>query len=424
MTLQMGIALGITILMIVMIMSDKFAFGAPPLIACVLLVICGLATPQEAFAGFVNNNVIMIAGFMGIMAAFQKTSLIDKVKAVMLRLATTGGYKSYVLLVIIAMLAGSVFGAGATACYVLVLSLVSTLPYNKKLPPSKLLMPMGFATNQPLIPINVALHFGIMLEVLQGQGWNTNGITSVKFSMVNVVMNLGFLAWAIIGFKLLPDHEIAAASTDAKTAGASEALPQWKEYLTYACFVLGVLGMVFQSNLGAAGYVIPALATAILVAANVMSFKEAMSNIGAPVVLMMAGVVGVADALANTGFTAMVGEVLASALAGVSPFIIVLVFSLAASTLATFTGSNLGTAMVFAPVAVAACMALGFNPTAAAAAVVVSSWNGGYMPIDGMPAMIMGMGNYKLTEFWKFSLPMYFVRIIFLALGAVLVFPL
>lgn len=424
MTLQMGIALGITLLMIVMIMSDKFAFGAPPLIACVLLVIFQVATVQEAFAGFVNNNVIMIAGFMGIMAAFQKTSLISKVKAVMLRLATTGGYKSYILLVIIAMLAGSVFGAGATACYVLVLSLVSTLPYNDKLPPSKLLMPMGFATNQPLIPINVALHFGIMLEVLQGQNWNTEGITSVQFSIVNVIMNLGFLAWAIIGYKLLPDHEIAAANAEAKAAGESAGLPAWKEYLTYACFILGVLGMVFQSSLGAAGYVIPALSTAILVAANVMDFKEAMSNIGAPVVLMMAGVVGVADALANTGFTAMVGDVLANALAGVNPFIVVLVFSLAASCLATFTGSNLGTAMVFAPIAVAACMALGYNPTAAAAAVVVSCWNGHFMPIDGMPAMIMGMGNYKLTEFWKFTIPMYFIRIICLTLGAVIIFPL
>ena len=38
MTIQMIITLAIVIGMIVMIMSDKFAFGAPPLIACVLLV--------------------------------------------------------------------------------------------------------------------------------------------------------------------------------------------------------------------------------------------------------------------------------------------------------------------------------------------------------------------------------------------------
>ena len=72
----------------------------------------------------------------------------------------------------------------------------------------------------------------------------------------------------------------------------------------------------------------------------------------------------------------MVGDVLAVALAGVNPFLVVLVFSLAASCLATFTGSNLGTAMVFAPIAVAACMALGYNPTAAAAAPVRRAGSG------------------------------------------------
>lgn len=424
MTTPMIIALGITILMIVMIMSDKFAFGAPPLICCVLLVLFGISTVQEAFAGFVNNSVVMIAGFMGIMAALQKTSLITKVKQVMLNLAMKGGYKSYVLLVVIAMLAGSVFGAGATACYVLVLSLVATIPYNKQLPPSKLMMPMGFATNQPLVPINVALHLGITVQVLETAGWDMGGgIPTIQFSLVNVIMNVAFLAWCLIGFKLLPDHEIAAAEA-ANNAAEAEKLPKWQENLIYVCFVVGVLGMVFQSKIGNAGYVIPALCVAVLVTCRVLTFGEAMHNIGAPVVLMMAGVVGVADALAGTGFTAMIGEKMAVLLANVSPFIIVLAFSLLASTLATFTGSNLGTAMVFAPIAVAACMALGYNPTAAATAVVISSWNGGYMPVDGMPAMIMGMGNYKLTEFWKFSVPMYFVRIIFLSLGAVLVFPL
>lgn len=79
----MIITLAIVIGMIVMIMSDKFAFGAPPLIACVLLVLTGCATMSEAFAGFVDKNVIMIAGFMVVMAALEKTSLIrTKVKAI------------------------------------------------------------------------------------------------------------------------------------------------------------------------------------------------------------------------------------------------------------------------------------------------------------------------------------------------------
>ena len=68
MTLQMGIALAIVILMIVMIMSDKFSFSAPALLACCLLVVTGISTIEDAFAGFVDKNVIMVAGFMAVMA--------------------------------------------------------------------------------------------------------------------------------------------------------------------------------------------------------------------------------------------------------------------------------------------------------------------------------------------------------------------
>ena len=67
---------------------------------------------------------------------------------------------------------------------------------------------------------------------------------------------------------------------------------------------------------------------------------------------------------------------------------------------------------------------LGLDPTAAAAAIVISGWCGHFLPIDGMPAMIMGTGNYKIGEFWKFTIPQYFIRLLALTIGAVLIFPM
>lgn len=195
MTMEMILALGILVLMIVLIMSDKMAFGAPPLLACLLLVVTGLANVQQAFAGFVNSSVIMIAGFMVVMAALQKTRLIGNVKSAMVSLVNRGSYKSYALLLLIVMLGASPAGTGSTGYYVLILSLVSTIPYSKKLPTSKLMMPLGFATNHPLLPVNVALLFGVTATVLQTAGFNEE-ISMVKFALVNLVMSLAFLAGA------------------------------------------------------------------------------------------------------------------------------------------------------------------------------------------------------------------------------------
>lgn len=426
MTMQMILALGILILMISLIMSDKMAFGAPPLLACLLLVLTGLSTVQEAFAGFVNPSVIMIAGFMVVMAALQKTSLIGNVKTAMISLVNKGGYKSYALLLVVIMVGASLAGGGSTGYYVLILSLVSTLPYSKKLPTSKLMMPLGFATGHPLIPINVAFFFGVAVTVLESSGF-TDKFSMAKFSVLNFIVAAAYLAWCLISYRFLPDHPIADASEEAKSVKDAELekMPAWKEYCTVVAFAVSVIGMMYMSKLGNAAYVIPGLAAAFVLMIDVVNFKEVRDNMGAPVILMMAGVIGVADALSNSGFTAMVGANIANVLGtNVSPFLIIFAFALLTSTCATFTGSNMGSVYIFAPIAIAAFMSLGLNPVAAAAAVVVSGWNGGYMPIDGMPAMIFGMGKYKLKEFWIFTIPMYFIRILALCLGAVILFPM
>lgn len=425
MTIEMILALGILILMIVLIMSDKLAFGAPPILACLMLVVVGLSTVQEAFAGFVNPSVIMIAGFMVVMAGLMKTKLIGKVQSSMLALVNKGGYKSYALLLVVVMLGASLVGSGSTGYYVLILSLISTIPYNKKMPTSKLMMPLGFATNHPLLPFNVALFYGVTVSVLETAGY-TGGLSMSKFAVVNFILALGFLAWSLIAYRLLPDHPITEVAEYDEVAATAEieVLPAWKEYSTIAVFIISVIGMMLMSVIGNAAFVIPGLAGAFLLLINVLDFKEVRENMGAPVILMMAGVIGVADALANSGFTAMIGDVVANSLGNnVSPFILIFIFALLTSTCATFTGSNMGSVFIFAPIAIATSLSLGLNPVAAATAVVISGWNGGYMPVDGMPAMILGMGKYKLPQFWLFSVPMYLFRILALCIGAMVMFP-
>ena len=424
MTIEMILALGILVFMIVLIMSDKLAFGAPPLLACLLLVVTGLSTVQEAFAGFVNSSVIMVAGFMVVMAGLMKTSLIGRVQSTMISLVNRGGYKSYVLLLIVVMLGASLTGSGSTGYYVLILSLVSMIPYNKKMPTSKLMMPLGFATNHPLLPFNCALFYGVTVSVLETAGYKET-ISMPKFAIVNFILAMGFLVWSLIAYRLLPDHPITEpGEEDKKEEAEAVVLPAWKENLTIALFMLSVAGMMMMNTLGDASYVIPGLAGAILLVINVLDFKEVRDSMGAPVILMMAGVIGVADALANTGFTAMIGDLVADTIGtNFHPFFLVLIFALLTSTCATFTGSNMGSVYIFAPIAIATTISLGLSPGAAATAVVISGWNGGYMPVDGMPAMIMGMGKYKLPEFWKYSVPMYLIRIVALTIGSVVVFP-
>lgn len=426
MTTQMIIALAITAFMVVLIMMDKLPFGAPPLLACLLLVIFGIADIKAAFGGFSNATIVMLAEFMAIIAALQKTSFIAAFKRTMFNIANKGGLKAYLLMVLIVMLGCSLFGTGSTAYYVMVIGLLSTLPYSKKLPPSKVVMTAGFAANHPLIPFNTALQYGIVIAVLNSAGVMAQ-VSVAKFAVVNFFLSVGFLLNCVIQYKFLPDHPISAASEDAAKVqeAAAVSLPKWKENVTYIVFVVAVIGMLLQSTIGDAGYAIAGLSVAVILVTGVMDFKEIRDAISAPIILMSAGVIGVADALGSTGLTDLVGSTVANMLGtNVNPFVMIFVFCILTSVLATLTGSTIGTVYVFAPLAIATCTSLGLDPTAAACAIVISGWCGHFLPIDGMPAMVMGVGNYSSKEFCKFTIPQYFIRLLFLTAGALIVFPM
>ena len=425
MTTQMIIALAITALMVILIMQDKLPFGAPPLLACLLLVVFGIADIKAAFAGFSNATIIMLAEFMAIIAALQKTSFIARFKETMFNMANTGGIKAYIMMILVVMLGCSLFGTGSTAYYVMVIGLLSTLPYSKKLPPSKIIMTAGFAANHPLIPFNTALQYGIVLAVLGSAGVAAD-VSIAKFAVVNFFLSMGFLANCLIQYKFLPDHPIAAATEEAKAQGTSvSTLPKWKEQVTYIAFVVAVVGMILQGKIGDAGYAIAGLSVGAILVAGVMDFKEIRDAISAPIILMSAGVIGVADALGSTGLTDLVGSTVAGMLGGsINPFIMIFVFCILTSVLATMTGSTIGTVYVFAPLAIATCTSLGLDPTAAACAIVVSGWCGHFLPIDGMPAMVMGVGDYNIREFWKFTIPQYFIRLLALTAGSLIMFPM
>lgn len=426
MTTSMIIALAITLFMVILIMTDKLPFGAPPIIACLLMVLFGVTDIKTAFGGFSNATIVMLASFMVIIAALQRTRLMGSFRRTILNMANKGGFKAYILLFLIVMLACSLFGTGSTAFYVLTLGILSTIEYSDKLPRGKVIAASGFAANHPLIPINVTLQYGIVVAVLQTAGSSITEVSLPKFCIMNLILSLSYIAWALIGYKVLPSKNVEATNNgESQDKEAVYNLPKWKEYTTYAAFLAAVIGMVLQSKVGDAAYIIPGLAACIVFVIGVLNFDEVRNNMGAPIILMTAGVIGVADALGSTGLTALIGESVAKMLGNnVNPFLLIFVFCILTSVLATLTGSTIGTVYVFAPMAIVTCMSLGLNPTAAAAAIVVSGWNGHFLPIDGMPAMVMGIGKYKLTEFWKYTIPMYFIRLFALTAGAILMFPM
>lgn len=414
----MIITLAIVVLMVAVIISDKLPFGAPALLACALLVVTNQADVATAFSGFTDKNVVMIMGFMAAMAALNKTTFIHKMEDFLAGVARKGGIKGFILLLLAIMAVGN-FITG-TAYYILVISLIATIPYNKELPTSRILLPAAMSCNASgWLPNGVAIYAAVIASLCEGQGLAGAQVDMTKFIIMNIAWSVIFLIWAVFGHKLLPDRDISDSVEENKDELGSKkefvkTLTDTQEKIVYAGYIIMICSMIFLSKFpGEIGYGIPLLVSGVFLCCGITNFKEFLSNMFSPVLIMMASVIGVAAAMSNCGLSAYIGGLI-SGMLGSNPslFVLVLVFAVLTSVMATFTGASFGSLFIFAPIGITLCMQYGYNPIPLALACTKAAWINYFMPIDGMPALTMGMGKYKLTEFWKFVIPQWILQML------------
>ncbi len=424
MTSSMIITLLIVVGMVAVIISDKLPFGAPPLIAAALLVLTNQVDVATAFSGFVDKNVILIMGFMVAMAALNKTKLIYDIKEALAKFATKGGVKGLLVLIFGVMVVGN-FITG-TAFYVLVLGIVATIPANDKLPTARIILPAAIATQASMwLPTSVVIFASIAGGLVESAGYTGGPISTMNIVYMNLIFSALYLVWVFVGHRLLPARNVEkAATTEVKEEGFTPVLSSSQQNLVYLGYAILLGSMIFLSRFpGEIGYSIPMVLAGVFLVAKVISFKEFLGNMFSPLMIMMASVIGVAAAMNNSGLSAYIGAQVAGML-GASPSLltIVLVFAFLTSILATFTGASFGSLFVTAPIGIALSMQYGFSPVPVAIVCTLSAWINFIMPIDGMPALTFGMGKYKLTEFWKFTIPVWFGKIVLFSVLAVAFF--
>lgn len=422
MTLSMIITLAIVVLMVAVIISDKLPFGAPALIACALLVVTQQADVATAFSGFANNNVIMIMGFMVCTAALQKTTAIHKIKGLLNRVAKKGGIGGFILLLFTIMVVGN-FITG-TAFYVLIISIIATIPYNKELPTSRILLPAAFCSSGWL-PNGAAMMIGIIGSLVEATG-HTGTVSVAMYCLVNVAWSAVYLVYSVIMHRFLPDRDISeSTAAAAKEEDKFElTITKTQEKIIYVGYVVLLIGLVFLTTLpGEIGYGLPLVIAGVYLACGAISFKEMLNNMFSPVLIMMASVIGVAAAMNNSGLSTYLGNLVGGLMGeNVSLFVLVLVFGFMTSICATFTGASFGSLFIFAPIGIALSVSYGYSPIPVAYACVTAAWINWFMPIDGLPALAMGTGKYKLTEFWTFILPLWVLKMLFTCGAACLLF--
>jgi di/tricarboxylate transporter len=171
--------------------------------------------------------------------------------------------------------------------------------------------------------------------------------------------------------------------------------------------LLILLGMVLL----AAFEVVPVVAAVLLavlaaVFSGCLSMEDGYSAISWSSLVLIAGMLPVADALESTGGVGLIVELLVEGLGDAGPYLVMTVFFAVTAGLGLVL-SNTATAVLVAPIAMQAATVLGMSPYPLAMTVAIAASAAFVTPVSTpVVTLVVAPGNYRFLDFVKVGLPL------------------
>jgi di/tricarboxylate transporter len=171
---------------------------------------------------------------------------------------------------------------------------------------------------------------------------------------------------------------------------------------------LVVLGAaVLAIGLGwAPPYVAFPVAAVIVLLLRVMSMDEAYAAVDGPLLVLLAALIPISEAIDRTGGAALIAQPLAHLLGPLPPYAAVATLIAVGMAVTPFL-NNAATVLIVAPIAAAVAKDLGANPDAYLMAVAIGAGCDFLTPIGHQcNTLVMGPGGYRFGDYWKLGLPL------------------
>lgn len=391
---------------VIMFVWEKIPLGLTAVICAVGLTLTGVLSTSDAFAGFVNSNVILCVAMFVVGQALFETGMANKIGGLVTRFARTERQLIVAVMVIVGIMSGFLSNTGTAAVLIpVVIGIAAQSGYSR----SRLLMPLVFAA---ALGGNLSI-IGAPGNLMGINAMNELGIKTGFFEYIGVglpMLVIGILYFALVGYKLLPDGKNLAAVDPADDQFAMRdfsSVPRWKQIMSLVVLILAILAMIFEEQIGVKLQVSASVGAIILILTGVISEKEALRSIDLKTVFLFGGSLALAKALETSGAGALIADAIIKLLgSNPSPFVMLLVIFVVTCALTNFM-SNTATTALMVPISVSLAQGLGADPRSVIVATVIAGSCAYATPI-GMPAntMVVGIGGYKFRDYVKAGLPL------------------
>ena len=202
MTFEIALVLGILLISLILFISEIIRMDVVAMLVLGTLAVTGLVTPDEAFAGFSNSAVITVWAMFILSEGLTRTGIANIIGVQVMRVAG----RSEIMMIVVIMVTAAILSAfmnniGVAA---LMLPVVVNVARRTRIPPSRLLMPLAYATLLGGLMTLIGTPPNLLIaEALTQNGYEPFGL--FDFTPIGAaVMAIGVLFVAFVGRLLLP----------------------------------------------------------------------------------------------------------------------------------------------------------------------------------------------------------------------------
>lgn len=386
---------------IVMFVTEKIPLALTSMIVCIGLIITGVLTSSEAFAGFINSNVVLFVAMFVVSGALFETGMANEIGGLVTKFAKTERQCIVLLMILTGTMSGFMSNTGTSAIFIpIILGIAAESGYSR----ARLLLPMVLAS---AMGGNLSL-VGAPGNLIAQTGIEPLGLRYGFFEYAKVgipILVVGILYFAFVGYKLLPNTKSESSSNTEKLDFSH--IPSWKKKTSLIVLVVAVIAMVFEDVIGIKLHISASIAALFLILTNVITERQAYDSIDLQTIFLFGGTLALANAIEITGAgTALADFVIGLLGKNASPFVLLAAIFLLAVTLTNFMSNTASTALLV-PISISIAQGMGADPRAVVMATVIGGSCAYATPI-GMPAntMIFSVGGYKFNDYVKAGLPL------------------
>ena len=405
---SLTICLIICVLTMISYVWGKLPMGLTALTSMAAYILTGCLDPKTALGYFGNSNGVMIVAMFVVAAGFTRTQFVKKAAASVNKIAH--GSLTMVMLgyVLVTALLAQFIQSSVIVFGIMAPMMIATCD-ELKISPSKTLFPLSIVSISTIsaLPLGSGATQAAELNGYLEANAYTDFVVAITDPMkARLPMLIAVMIYCIFfATKFAPDAPVVQTSEMKTRRDDKAALPAFQERAGYIIFILTTLALIFQRQIKVDTWVICLTGAVAMVLFGVLTEKEAIGSINWSMAFLIVGSFAMGGALTETGAGEVVGGVLADFANSINnPYIIGFIFFIVPFLL-TQVMMNRTVMIIFIPIAILACKAMGANPIGIII-LVQSACLSSFMTPMATPAvpMCMASGGYDLKSLIKQSI--------------------